>query len=185
MLDDLRTDPWTESEYLALGETANRVELIDGGLWVSPSANRPHQQIAGLLLMALHEPARAAGLGCILTINVRLAADRLVIPDLVVTDAARLGEVADAKEIRLACEITSPSNAVVDRVLKMHLYAAARIEWYLLVEPDMRDYESVRLRLFHLAGEHYVEHAVAEHGEVLVSDGPFPLEISTIALLDF
>lgn len=45
--------PWTEREYLALGETLNRIELIDGGLWVSPAYE---------------------------AINVRLATDRIVIP---------------------------------------------------------------------------------------------------------
>ena len=82
-------------------------------------------------------------------------------------------------------EITSPSNAAMDRVQKMHFYAAAHIGWYLLVEPDMTDYESVTLRLFRLQGEHYVEHATAKHGEVLRSDLPFPIEIASEDLVDF
>jgi Uma2 family endonuclease len=185
VLDDLPAEPWTEAAYLALGETRSRVELMDGGLWVSPAPNKPHQEISGLLRAALRPAAQAAGARCMLTVNVRLAADRIVIPDLVVAATGRLGDVIDAKEVLLISEITSPSNAVVDRVTKMHLYAAARIEWYLLVEPDMRDYESLRLSLFRLRGEHYAEHAVAEHGETLTSGSPFPIELNTADLLDF
>ena len=55
-------EPWTEAEYFALGETRNRIELIDGGLWVSPAPNRPHQDISFLLLTAIRPATRAAGL---------------------------------------------------------------------------------------------------------------------------
>lgn len=51
----------------------------------------------------------------------------------------------------------------------MQLYAAARIEWYLLVEPE--------------DGGHYVEHATAKGGEVLAVDGPFAIRIEVDALL--
>jgi len=43
----------------------------------------------------------------------------------------------------------------------------------------------IALRLLHLDGKRYVEHAVAKHGETLSSDLPFPFEMSTEALADF
>ena len=178
-------EPWTEAEYLALGETSNRIELIDGGLWVSPAPNRPHQEISFILLAALRPAARAAGLRAQFAVNVRLAAGRIVIPDLVVAKVGRLGGVAEVSDVVLVSEITSPSNAAIDRVQKMQFYAAARIGWYLLVEPDMTDYESIEVRLFRLQDEHYVEHAVARDGEVLASDTPFAINLDTAALLDF
>ncbi len=152
---------------------------------MSPAPNGPHQDISYQLKSALLNATRNAGLRTRLAITVRMAADRILIPDLVVAKGARVTTMTDAAEVVLVAEVTSPHNAAVDRVQKMHFYAAARIEWYLLVEPDMREYESVRLRLFRLTGEHFIEHAAAEHGETLISDSPFPIEISTVDLLDF
>jgi Uma2 family endonuclease len=44
--------------------------------------------------------------------------------------------VVDADAVRLVCEVVSPTSAVLDRVLKMHGYAAAGIPCYLVAEPD-------------------------------------------------
>ncbi|WP_229830825.1 Uma2 family endonuclease [Actinoplanes ianthinogenes] len=180
-----RDAPWTEEEYLALGETISRIELIDGSLWVSPAPNFPHQGISTMLMFQLHQPARAAGLRALPATNLRLRTGRIVIPDIVVGGGPRVVLVGEATDVVLVGEITSPSNAATDRLQKMSFYAEAGIPWYLLVEPDFTDYESVTLRLLRLADKAYLEHATAKQGETLTSDVPFPISISTEELLDF
>jgi len=177
--------PWSEEQYFALGETPNRIELIDGGLWVSPAPNKPHQDISFLLMATIRPAARAAGLRAYEAANLRLGTDRIVIPDLVVADTDPRGGVIEASEVALVCEIVSPSNAANDRLLKMQFYAAAQIGWYLLVEPDLSNFESVALRLLRLEDQRYVEHAVVPFGATLIFDGPFRCSIDTSGLLDW
>ncbi|MEO3780419.1 Uma2 family endonuclease [Micromonospora sp. B11E3] len=155
--------PWTEEEYLALGETSQRVELFDGSLHVTPAPTPRHQNISGELRAALRTPVRQAGLRVLEAVNVRLKPGRIPIPDLVITEEIDFDELnIEARDVRLVCEIISPSNAATDKVLKMHYYAAAGIEWYLLVEQ-----ENGTLHLYQRQGRHYVERSVTKAGEVL------------------
>ncbi|WP_213006219.1 Uma2 family endonuclease [Paractinoplanes toevensis] len=154
--------PISEEDFLAMGETPDRIELFDGSLHMTPNPTTTHQHLLGELFAALRLPARDAGLRVLLAPNVRLQPNRIPIPDLVITSDMERKLAIEAETVLLTCEITSPSNAATDKVLKMHYYASAGIPWYLLVEQA-----TAALRLYRLAGETYVEHAVVEQGAIL------------------
>ncbi|MBU2664612.1 Uma2 family endonuclease [Actinoplanes bogorensis] len=170
--------PWTEDEFFALGECINRVELLDGGLWVSPGPHMSHQAIAYRLHRLMEEAAGAAGLMVYRAINLRIQADTILIPDVVVVDDRVPPSIcAEAGDTALVAEILSPSSTTMDRVTKRHIYAAARIDWYLLVDPGLPDYQEVKLTLCRRNGDSYVEAATAKGDEPLVFEQPFAVEI--------
>jgi Uma2 family endonuclease len=152
---------------------------------VSPPASNPHNAILGNLISGMKRAAREAGLRVLLVPNLQLGHGRFVIPDIAVGRFERNSAMNSAFDAVLTVEITSPGNAVIDRTAKKTVYADAKIEWYLLIEPDFADYQSVALQLFRREGGEFVLHARAEHGETLVCDQPFPFAIDTGELVDF
>ena len=163
----LRPDGWTVDEVLALPEdqtSLQRIELVDGTLLVSPWPRLEHQRLVGMLcgqLGAGAGPGFEVFPGANLVMGNR--GNRLVIPDVVVTDEPGLKGVSlTEKQVVLVAEIVSPSTKVQDRILKRALYAEALIPYYLLIEP----LEPAVATLFALEGEEYVPISKGENGEL-------------------
>jgi Uma2 family endonuclease len=169
--------PWTEEEFLALPDD-RRIELLDGGLLVSPGPGGRHQRMSSQLWHAL---GRAAPdwLEVLEAINVRVGPDRILIPDLVVVTNPGLDlTVWDPADIAMIVEIVSPGCVAADRAVKPQLYAAAGIEHYLRIElgkpsPSAIVYRSQR--------DHYVEVASSAPGQRLRLVEPFPVELDLAA----
>jgi Uma2 family endonuclease len=170
---------WTESEFLAIGETPERIELFDGSLHVTPGPTPIHQRVSSKLAFALTPPAEKIGLFVHEAINMRVGVNRIPIPDLAITSMIDFEElVVDASAVHLVGEILSPSNSATDKVLKMHYYAEAGIPWYLLVDP-----RTATLQVYALVEGKYVEHATGAPGSPLTLTEPVAVTIDPADLL--
>lgn len=165
--------PWTEAEWLALPESMGTVELLDGALVVSPNAGLAHQRMVGNLWQILRQ-ASPDGVEVILGANVRVRPGGILIPDVTVLSAPGLaGSICDAAHVLLAIEITSPSNAWSDRLVKPEAYARAGIPHYLRVDLD-RGPEHLGAVLYSLSTQgEYAEAARADPAGLLVLNQPF------------
>ena len=171
--------PWTEPDYLALPEDRRRIELLDGGLLVSPAAGGRHQRLSSQLWHALGRAAPDE-LEVLEAVNVRVASGRILIPDLVVVTNPGLDlRLWDPTDVAMVVEIVSPGNAAADRAIKPALYAAAGIEHYLRVELGKPGPSSVAYQTHR---GHYREVRSSRPGEPMRLAEPFPVELDLAAL---
>ena len=171
--------PWTERDYLALPDDRRRIELLDGGLLVSPAAGGRHQRLSSQLWHALGLAAPSS-LEVLEAINVRVATGRILIPDLVVVTNPGLDlTVWDPAEVAQVVEIVSPGSIATDRAIKPQLYSAAGIEHYLRIELADPGPSS---RAYRLRRGHYVEVASSSSGQLLCLAEPFPVELDLAEL---
>lgn len=129
-------------EDLPQEENGPRIELVDGGLLVTPMAGPAHQFVVGTLQSCL-SAAAPTGWVVLPGANVvrRAAQDRLLIPDVVVVEASVItseSPYVDPSDVLLVVEVESPSTKSTDRLLKRELYAQWRIPNYWIVDVDGR-----------------------------------------------
>ncbi|MGH3718055.1 MAG: Uma2 family endonuclease [Pseudonocardiaceae bacterium] len=170
---------WTERDYLALPEDRRRIELLDGGLLVSPAAGNRHQRLSFHLCYALGRAA-PSWLEVLEAINVRVAPGRILIPDLAVVANPGLDlKVTESADVVMVVEIVSPGSVAADRAIKPPLYSAAGIEHYLRIELGNSGPSSVTYRL---RRGRYAEVASSSPGKCLCLVDPFPVDLDLAEL---
>ena len=135
---------WTEAEYLAL-ETNRIVELSNGRLEVLEMPNDLHQLILKRLCWLIDMFVIRAQLGRIrfAPLRVRLWPGKMCEPDLVFMAAAHVDRCGSQYwgAPDLVAEVLSPSDADLDRIVKMQEYAQAGIPEYWIVDPENKKIE--------------------------------------------
>ncbi len=130
------------AEYLALGETQIRYELIDGVVVMSPSPTAQHQQLIMEIAYQIAAFLDQSPVGRVfpeLDINLRAALNREVVyrPDVVYVSKERADiiqkHVMGAPDVLV--EIISPDSRQYDSVTKKNDYEAAGVREYWLIDP--------------------------------------------------
>lgn len=155
-----------------------RVEIIDGSLSVSPTPLGRHTKIVRLLEDMLR-PSLPEGALDVQPVTIEIArTGERYIPDLVVLPESAIHDdqwLFAAEACLLTVEVTSPSNAGIDRVQKLHGYAQAGVPLYLLVDAVER---TVSLFGDPVKGV-YSAHATVPYGGKIHIPEPFDVIIDT------
>lgn len=133
----LNPGPITRAELDAMPDDGRRHELLDGILLVTP-APAPMHQVAAARLARVLGNAAPAGLEVLpAPLDVVLAKDTIVQPDVLV---ARFSDLTDRDlptAPLLAVEVLSPSTRRYDLLLKRARYEAAGTPSYWVVDPGV------------------------------------------------
>jgi len=133
----------TYQDFCALPDDGRRYEILGGDLYMSPSPEEPHQNVAGNLFSILREHVRRHKLGKVYPapFDVLLDEHNVVEPDIIFVSNARRS-IITRKNIQgspdLLVEILSPFSGNRDLRDKRSLYARCGVPFYWIVDPEAR-----------------------------------------------
>ena len=147
----------TYEDYLALPETVQRYEIIDGEMIMTPAPNAEHQWIVGNLYRLLFDFAQRTQVGVVLTAPLDVLITRQPLrtrqPDVLFLSAQRTG-LTNRQSLRglqslemapdLVVEVLSPSENPTDLAEKLADYALIGVQECWLVDPETETVEVVR-----------------------------------------
>ncbi len=137
---------WTYPDYAALPDDGKRYEVIEGVLYMAPSASEPHQASNTRFIYYLFQQIEFAGLGRVYSppFDVELLPKFIVQPDAIVVLNEHLDRITPNRIVGapdLVVEIASPGTAGYDRRKKQDAYALAGVPEYWIAEPASRTVE--------------------------------------------
>ena len=164
--------PFTRADLEAMPDDGNRYEIIDGALIVS-AAPRPINQSVLIELVMLLRPLCTGDLMLLAApLDVELAEDTVVQPDLLVARRSDLTETHLVGAPLLTVEILSPSTKHLDLAYKRARYEAAEVPSYWVVDPG-----GPSIVAWELIDGAYTEVGRATGDTALSLDRPFPVTI--------
>ena len=173
----MHSGPFTAADREKMPEDGRRCELIDGALYVSPSAGRPHND----LLMHLFRQLDAA---CPPDVTIypvpfdyRLADGSELVPDITVMRTEDVGEKRLTRVPLLVVEVISPSSRLMDPLVKRAKYETAGVPAYWIADPVAR-----RLTVLERSRRKLVERVVLNAGEQAELTRPYPVTIGLPAV---
>ncbi len=141
-------------EYLSIGETFERYELIDGVVVKSPSPTPLHQKLLTVVLSQIDRYVEENAIGDVFNeLDVHLGrgprgADLVYRPDIVFIRSGRLP--LSAKHVQIApdlvVEVVSPSSASLDYETKKGDYERAGVLEYWIIDPEENSMTFFRLK---------------------------------------
>ncbi|WP_020577315.1 Uma2 family endonuclease [Actinopolymorpha alba] len=171
--------PLTWVDLESAPDDGHRYELIDGVLIVSPAPRPLHQRVVVQLVRKLTDACPPEFEALVAPVDVRLANDTLVQPDLIV---ARRSDLTDRGLVLvpplLAVEVLSPGNRGIDLVSKRNRYESAGCPSYWLIDPEVPSILALELR-----DGSYVEAAEVKAEETFHAAMPYPLSLTPAELV--
>lgn len=167
-----RGRPLTRVDLEAMPDDGHRYELIDGALIVTPAPSPLHQRAVLELAYRLRQLCPPDLEVLISPLDVALAKDTVMQPDVLVARRRDLTERDLPTAPVLAVEILSPSTRRIDLTLKRSRLEAAGCAAYWVVDP-----QAPSLTAWQLVGDAYAEvaHVVAE--ETYLAELPYPVSL--------
>lgn len=137
----------TYADLLEMPDDGTRYELIDGEAYIIPGPNAEHQTVLLELAIRLREAIRDRSTLFIAPLDVVLADDTVLQPDLLLVTPGGRAQIKRGVEgpPDLAVEILSPTSVRRDRGVKRAAYARFGVGEYWLVDLNQQAVEVYRL----------------------------------------
>ena len=171
--------PITRDDLDTMPDDGHRYELIDGVLVVSPAPRVVHQRVVSRLLVILHQACPAGAEAFTAPLDVALADDTVMQPDLLVAWTTDFTERDLPTAPVLAIEVLSPSTRAFDLLLKKDRLQRAGCAHYWVVDPDVPAISAWRL-----VDGSYVDAGAATRDESFEVIEPFTLSFTPSALVE-